>query len=900
MSNPERPDPDVLLARVQAEDSAARRGKLKVFIGAAAGVGKTYAMLEEAHLRQADGMDVVIGYIEPHGRADTERLMAGFEAIPTRTVDYRGARLREFDLDAALTRKPQLILLDELAHTNAEGSRHPKRWQDALELLDVGIDVYTTVNIQHIESLNDLVAQITGVIVRETVPDSVIEQADLIELIDLTPEELIERLKEGKIYQPQQVDQALRGFFRRGNLSALRELALRKTAERVDAQMQAYQREKAISDVWPAAERILVCVPAGPLAMQLVRAAKRLANGLRAEWIVCYVESTDRAGMTDAKREHLTRATKLAEDLGAHSVTLSGHDVVEEILNYARRRNVSKIVVGKPEKPRWRELLFGSTVDALVRRSGVIDVYVIHGEHDDTEPRPTARFFSSPERSPTSAYVWSFLVVAACTAACAAFYLAFPDFDLANLIMFYLLGVVLVAVRFGRGPSVLASVLSVATFDFLFVPPRGTFAVSDVRYFLTFAIMLVTALVISNLTVRIRQQVVSARQRERRTQELYDMSRELAGTRGVIELAQCAMRHVSDVFDSKVALFLPGADGQLLTEEELAQSSDLRLRDIRFRPDERERSVAVWTFRHSEVAGLGTKTLASSKALYIPLNASGGTVGVLGLLPVDSHQFESLEQIHTLETFANQTALALERAKLADQAEQARVRIETEQLRNTLLSSISHDLRTPLATITGAASALLDGDALIDADSRRDLAQSIYEESERLNLLVRNLLDMTRLESGAMQVNKEPQALEEVVGYALDRMNTPLAGRELHLAVPPDLPLIPLDGVLISQVFINLLENAAKYTPPGSPIDISAVRDNGGVMVEVADRGPGLPAGEEARIFDKFHRAANGASGAGLGLAICRAIVEAHGGRMWAENRVGGGASFRFTLPDRA
>lgn len=903
MTGDPRPNPEKLLARAQVEEARARRGKFKIFIGAAAGVGKTYAMLEEARLRKADGVAVVIGYIEPHGRKDTERLLEGFEAVPTRTLDYRGAKLREFDLDAALARKPQLILLDELAHTNAEGSRHPKRWQDALELLDAGIDVYTTVNVQHVESLNDLVAQITGVIVRETVPDSVIEQADLIELIDLTPEELIQRLKEGKIYQPQQVDQALSGFFRRGNLTALRELALRKTAERVDAQMQAYQREKAIADVWPAAERILVCIPPSLLAQQLVRAAKRMATGLRAEWIVSHVEPSDRANLSVAQREYVTRALQLAEELGAQTVSLSGHDIVDEILNYARRRNISKIVVGKPAKPRWRELLFGSTVDALVRRSGVIDVYVIHGEHNDTESKPVASFFASPERSPASAYAWSIATVVVCTIISEALHLAFPGFDLANLIMFYLLGVVVVAIRFGRGPSVLASVLSVAAFDFLFVPPQGTFAVADVRYFLTFGIMLATALIISNLTVRIRLQAVAARERERRTQELYDMSRELTSTRGIDNLAQSAARHVNEVFDSKVAVLLPDGSGLLRTEEELAQSSDRRMKDVRFQLEERERGAAQWAYDHREAAGLGTKTLASSKALYVPLVASRGTVGVLGVLPDDPRQFQTPEQFHLLETFANQTALAIERAKLAEEAEGARLRVETEQLRNTLLSSVSHDLRTPLTAITGAASTLVEAEARLNAGDRRELAQSIYDESERLNNLVRNLLDMTRLESGTMQVNKEAQPLEEVIGYVLDRMERQLHGRDMRVHLPSDLPLIPLDSVLISQVFINLLENAAKYTPTGTPIDVSAWHDQaqGMVQVEVADRGPGLPPGDEARIFEKFQRAPQGANGpstgAGLGLAICRAIVEAHGGRIWAGNRDGGGAAFRFTLP---
>jgi two-component system sensor histidine kinase KdpD len=906
MSDFERPDPDALLARAQADERGQTRGKLKIFFGASAGVGKTYAMLESARIQKAAGVDVVVGYVEPHGRKETEALLEGLEILPARTLEYRNIKLREFDLDAALARKPTLILVDELAHTNAEGSRHAKRWQDVEELLDAGINVYTTVNVQHLESQNDIVAQITGEIQRETIPDSVFEQADEVELIDLTVDELMQRLREGKVYRPQQAAIATEKFFRKGNLTALREMALRRTAERVDAQMQAYQRERAIADVWPAAERILVCIGPSALAQRLVRAAKRMATGLRAEWIVAFVESPDSAQLSPAKREQVTRALRLAEDLGAQTATLSGHNIADEVLNYARRHNISKIVVGKPEKPRWRELLFGSTVDTLVRRSGVIDVYVIHGEHDDTEPRTSASFFTSPERSPASAYAWSTGIIAACTVACFFLYEAFPDFDLANLIMFYLLGVVLVAVRFGRGPSVLASVLSVATFDFLFVPPRGTFAVSDVRYVLTFAIMLVTALLISNLTVRIRQQAESARQRERRTQELYDMSRELASTRGIIDLAQSAMRHIGQVFESKVTMLLPDRDGALRSEEELAQSSDIRLRDVRFAADERDRGVARWAHDHAEAAGLGTKTLASSRALYLPLAASRGTVGVLGVLPANPQQFQSPEQFRLLETFANQIALAIERAKLAEETEQAHVRIETEQLRNTLLSSVSHDLRTPLAAITGAASTMLEANAQLDAAAKHELTQSIYDEAERLNTLVRNLLDMTRLESGAMQVNKEAQPLEEVIGYVLDRMEKQLHGRDVTVNVPSHLPLIPLDSVLISQVFINLLENATKYTPAGTPIAVSAVHDeqDRAVQVEVADRGPGLPPGEEARIFDKFHRltdGANGASsasaGAGLGLAICRAIIEAHGGRIWAGNREGGGAAFKFTLP---
>jgi two-component system sensor histidine kinase KdpD len=654
--------------------------------------------------------------------------------------------------------------------------------------------------------------------------------------------------------------------------------------------------------VWPAAERILVCIGPSALAQRLVRAAKRMATGLRADWIVVFVEPPESGQLNPAKREQVTRALRLAEDLGAQTATLSGHNIADEVLNYARRHNISKIVVGKPEKPRWRELLFGSTVDALVRKSGVIDVYVIHGEHDDTEPKGPPITIAPTSRWPN--YAWAVGIYSVCTAA--ALVIDSLQFSEANVVMTFLLGVLVAAFRCGRGPAFLTAILSVVTFNFLFVEPRGTLAVSDTRYLITFAVMATVGLTVGTLVARSRRQTEQARQRERRTQELYELSRELASTRGITDLAQSAMRHISQVFDSKVTMLLPDRDGALRSEEELAQSSDIRLRDVRFAADERDRGVARWAYDHAEAAGLGTKTLASSRALYLPLTASRGTVGVLGVLPANAQQFQSPEQLRLLETFANQIALAIERAKLAEETEQAHVRIETEQLRNTLLSSVSHDLRTPLAAITGAASTMLETDAHLDAAVKHELTQSIYNEAERLNTLVRNLLDMTRLESGAMQVNKEAQLLEEVIGYVLDRMDKQLHGRDVTVNVPAHLPLIPLDSVLISQVFINLLENATKYTPAGTPIAVLAVhveRDRA-VQIEVADRGPGLPPGEEARIFDKFHRltdgtngASNASAGAGLGLAICRAIIEAHGGRIWAENRQGGGASFKFTLP---
>ena len=889
-----RPDPDILLARVQEEETHQARGKLKIFFGATAGVGKTYAMLEAAHTRSKEGVDVVVGWVDTHGRAETEALLAGLEVLPRRSVAYRGTTLGAFDLDAALARRPALILVDELAHTNAPGARHPKRWQDVEELLDAGIDVYTTVNVQHLESLNDVVAQITGVLVRETVPDSILDQADEVELIDLPPDELLQRLREGKVYVSEQAKRALDHFFSKGNLIALRELALRRTADRVDAQMQVYRSTHAITETWPTTERILVCVSPSPLSARLVRATRRMAARLRAEWLAVYVETPAYLQLPEADRDRVVHTLRLAEQLGAETVTLSGENVSEELLNYARTRNVSKIVVGKPRRPRWKEIVLGSVVDELARNTDDIDVYVISGEHDDSRP-PSLRL---PERpSNGSAYGWALAVVMVCTA---LDWLLFPAFEKANLVMVYLLGVTVVAMRGERLAALLASVLSVAAFDFFFVFPRFSFAITDLEYLVTFAVMLLVALVISTLTVRLRQQAEAARHRERRTAALYALSRELASTRDIDGLLQAAARHLHEVFGSQVSLLLPDATGHLRQWDAGAEGQSHGLgSQVLFALDTKEHAVAQWVYEHRQMAGLGTATLPSAEALYIPLLGTRGAVGVLGVRPASPRRLLAPEQIHLLETFASQTALGIERATLAGEAQQAQVQVATERLRNSLLSTVSHDLRTPLTAIAGAASGLLEENAPLDTSTRHELCQTIAEEAHRLNRLVNNLLDMTRLEAGAIQVHKEWQPLEEVVGAALTRLEAQLHDRPLTTHFPADLLLVPLDSVLIEQVLLNLLDNAVKYTPPGSPIALTAWATEDAVTVEVADRGPGLPPGEEQRIFDKFYRVPRPPmpSGTGLGLTICRGMVEAHGGQMWAENRPGGGTVVRFTLP---
>ncbi|MCL4395390.1 MAG: sensor histidine kinase KdpD [Chloroflexi bacterium] len=871
-----RRNPDKLLARVKLEESRQRRGKLKIFFGAAAGVGKTYAMLDAARQQKAGGMDVAVGVVETHSRSETQALLAGLEILPPKLVDYRGTTLREFDLDLALARHPQLVLLDELAHSNAAGSRHSKRWQDAEELLAAGIHVYATLNVQHLESLNDVVAQITGVVVRETVLDSVLENADDVQLVDLSPDDLLERLKEGKVYVPQMAEEARRNFFRRGNLIALRELALRRTAERVDDEVQAYMRKWDIDDTWPVAERILVSIGPSPLSSRLLRSGKRMASALNAEWFAVYVETPEHAHLSQDDRDRIARTLRLAEQLGAETVNLSGNRTSDELLAFARSRNVTKIIVGKPSRPRWSQVLLGSVVDELVRGSGNIDVYVITGEREEPRPRMAGRLDRSIN---WPGYAWAVGVIALCTVVDATIV---PTFSLTNLVMIYLVGVIFIASRYGMGPSVLASVLSVLAFDFNFVPPFYTFAVSDTQYVVTFGVMLAVAIIISTLTVRIRQQADSAWERERRTAALYSMSRELASTSSTSRLVDVAAKHIGEVMESRVTILLPDAYKQLTPID-----SPVPL-------DASECAVSEWAYTHNQPAGLGTDTLPGSKAIYLPLAAARGTVGVLGVQPANASLVASPEQLHLLETFANQTALAIERVNLADESQRAKVEVETERTRNALLSSISHDLRTPLAAITGAATSLVDD----TTGECREMAQTIAEEAERLNRLIRNLLDMTRLEAGAVMIHKGWHALEEVIGAVLTRMDESLQEHPVTTSIPADLPLVPLDSVLIEQVLVNLFENAIKYTPAGSPIDISANVTADHVQIVVADHGPGIPPGDEERVFDKFYRArSQGVGGVGLGLTVCRGIVQAHGGKIGVRNLPSGGASFEFALP---
>jgi two-component system sensor histidine kinase KdpD len=879
----ERANPDELLRRLADQEKERRRGKLTIFFGAAPGVGKTYAMLEVARAVQAEEKrDLVVGVVETHGRLETAALLVGLEVLPRRKISYRGVDVEEFDLDAALRRHPALMLMDELAHTNAEGSRHPKRWQDVEELLDAGIDVFATMNVQHVESLNDVVAQITGAIVRETVPDSVLERAHEIKLVDLPPDELLERLRDGKVYVSTQAQHALENFFRKGNLIALRELALRQTAERVDAQMLAYRKAQGIEQTWAASEQILVAVSPSPYSVPLVRAARRMAAALHAHWYAVYVEPRMRRPITKLDEARLSQNLRLAERLGAEVVTLTGDGASDELLRFSKERNITKIIVGKPVVARLRDRFRASLVDQLVRHSGDIDVYVTAGDPGEDERLPV-----KPVRRPLQAPSYAAAAAVSLIATVVA-WLLFGRAQLPDVVMTYLLGIMLVSMRYGLAPSLFATLLSVAALDFVFVPPFFTFAVADFSHTVTFIVMFLVAVVISGLTERVKNQAAAARQREQRTAALYELSRELTSAQSGRRVIEVGAAELEKVFNSKVAVFTPDRDGRLRCAQ---ASAGLDL------ASERDASISQWVWQHQKEAGLGTSTLPSSEALYVPLLASGGIVGVLGLIPTPRDRFDSIEQRRQLDAFTGQLALAMERALLAEQTESARREVEAEQLRNSLLSSVSHDLRTPLAVITGAASTLLQRAPRVDEATAQDLTSTILEESERLNRLIRNLLDMTRLESGAVNVNKEWLALEEVVGAALARMEQRLDGRDVKVSIPKDLPLVPFDMVLIEQVLINLLENAAKYSK--GLVELSANASACEVVVELADRGPGIPEGQESRVFEKFQRAGREGSpgGVGLGLTICRAILAAHGGRIWAQNRAGGGAAFRFALP---
>jgi two-component system sensor histidine kinase KdpD len=952
-TDPYHPDPDPQLVRTQHDeeprplresgpDSDSRRGRLKIFLGYAAGVGKTYAMLEAARQRQIEGLDVVIGYVETHTRAETDALADGLEVVSRKSIEVHGIELAEMDVDAVLARHPRLVLVDELAHTNAPGSRHPKRYQDVDELLSAGIDVYTTLNIQHLASLTDVVAQITGTIVHETVPDSVIDAAAEIELIDLPPDELLQRLHDGKVYIPEQAARALDEFFRKGNLTALREMTMRRAAERVDGQMRAYMQTRAIPGPWQAAERLLVCINANTLGERLVRATRRLADELKAEWFAVYVETPEYENISQANRDQVARSLHLAEELGARikilSMSPTAPTIAATIHQYAHKHNVTKIVVGKPHRSAWLDwlrhspgsgtgrhspgsgtgryspgsgtgrhssglevggnpgfsIVRGSIVEQLIRQSENIDIHVI-ASTEAGKQLPSDEVSWQPHR-PLRRYLGSLALVAL---AAGVSEIIGHEISPTNLVMVYLLAVIVSAVYFGRGPAILASFLSVIVFDFFFVPPFMTLAVSNTEYLLTFAGLFSVGWVISYMTARAREQAESARRREADTATLYALSRDLAAADGIESVLQAIQTHIEQAFGREVIMYL--ADGGELLQISVP-STDSSPGDANTVPvlerGETEIAVALWAFKNGESAGRGTNTLPSARFRYMPLKTAQRTVGVLGVSPQDSQATLTPDQRRLFEALASQAAQAIERVQLAEQARQVKLLQAAEKLQNALLNSISHDLRTPLVSITGALSTLEQDDQL-DQAARQSLVETAREEADRLNRLVGNLLDMTRLESGALRVKRDACDIQDLVGAALGQMETRLAERQIKVAVATGIPLVPLDFVLIVHVLINLLDNALKYSPEKSPLEIQASLQDHEVQIAVLDNGIGVPADDLDRIFDKFYRVQRPeyVTGTGLGLAICKGIIEAHGGRIWASNRDGGGTIFTLALP---
>ena len=883
----QRPDPDKLISRLKELETRATRGKLKIFFGASAGVGKTYAMLSAARQQLQLRPDTVIGVVETHGRKETEALVEGLERLPLKEVAYRDKVLKEFDIDGALARKPALILMDELAHSNVQGSRHPKRWQDVEELLSSGIDVYSTVNVQHLETLNDIVGGITGIRVWETVPDHVFDSADEVVLVDLPPDELLQRLKDGKVYLAHQAERAIQHFFRKGNLIALRELALRRTADRVDSQMIQYQRDKSVAPVWQTRESFLACIGPGDGGDRIIRNVARLASKLDVPWHVIYVETPKLRHLADNRRLSILKNLRMAQESGAETGSLSGSDAVETVIQYARDHNLAKVVVGRDHARAlwpWQQS-FATRIGKMAPDLDVIEIAREEGPTEHHHPDPTDDSLLDLLKAPWQSFAMSAIFCAIATLISLPL---FNLFDLPNIAMMFLLAVVLSAVRYGLGPAVVASFLNVAAFDFFFVPPRFSFAVSDVQYLLTFAVMLVVGLITAKLTSGLKFQARVSSRREQRVRALYEMSRDLSGALMPEQIAEISQRFALASFGARTAIFLADDDNHLGNPIDIPGG----VTDI-------DSGICQWAFDHGVEAGNGTDTLPGSPLLYIPLRAPMRTRGVLVLEPNHPRRLMAPEQRRLLDTFARLIAISLERIHYVTVAQTTTVQMESERLRNSLLSAISHDLRTPLSALVGLTDSLFLANPL-PTEQQAEIASSMRDEVLRMNSQVNNLLDMARLQAGAVKLNRQWQPLEEVVGSALKVMGSTLGNHSVSVRLPEDLPLLEFDAVLMERVLANLLDNAAKYTPTGSSIEIGAAADSGDtIAIWVEDNGPGLPAGREEEIFKKFERGQKESAtpGVGLGLAICRAIVEAHGGTIHAENREGGGARFIFNLP---
>jgi two-component system sensor histidine kinase KdpD len=885
-----RPSPDALLEAARREEQ--QLAKLRIFVGAAPGVGKTYEMLQQARARKKDGYDVVVGVVETHGRKETEVLLEDLEVIPRRRIEYRGQRLEEMDLDALIARRPQIVLVDELAHTNAPGSRHPKRYLDVEELLSHGINVYSTVNIQHIESLNDVVAQITHVRVRETVPDAIFDRADAVELVDLTPDDLIQRLKEGKVYVPKQAERALEHFFSPANLTALRELALRRTAERVDEQLLTEMQAHAIPGPWAAGERILVCVSEDPRAAGLVRYAKRLADRLHGPLSALYVEGRRSLQLTEEQRDRIADTLRLAESLGGEAVTIPSSDrsIADDVIGYARDNNVTQIVIGKSTRSRWFEILHGSVVHDLVRRSGNISVHVIAGDQITGEPIPkkTVRTADHVEPFNLRPYVFALaIVVAALVIGEAIWRWVGPE----NIDLVFLTAIVTVAVRFGLWPSLVASIASSLCYNFFFMEPLYTFTVTDPANVTAFIFFIIVAIIVSNVAARARSQAVAALGRARSTELLYAFSRKLAGVGTLDDVLWATAYQTALMLKVRVVLLLP-EDGSIAVKTGYPPEDTLDPADL---------AAATWAWENNRSAGRGSETLPGAKRLFLPMRTGRGAIGILGIDSDKPGPLLTPDQRRLLDALMDQAALAIERVRLVEDLERAKRTAETDRLRSALLTSISHDLKTPLAAVLGAAGTLRSMPQALSEAQKADLLTTVIDESERLNRFIANLLDMTKLESGAVMPNIALHDLGEIVGSALERTSKILAQHRVEVELAKDLPMVKIDPVLFEQVLFNLLDNAAKYAPAGTTVRIQSWRDRESVGLQVLDEGDGILPEELEQIFDKFYRARKVdrvRAGTGLGLAISRGFVEAMEGTIWAGNRTDrSGAVFTIKLP---
>ncbi|WP_088347607.1 MULTISPECIES: sensor histidine kinase KdpD [Rhodomicrobium] len=880
----DRPTPEALLEEVNRE----RRGKLKIFLGAFPGVGKTYAMLQAAQVHLTDGLDVVVGVVETHGRVETEALLRGLEIVPRQQIHYRTRYFGEMDVEAVIKRKPRIALVDELAHTNIPGSRHEKRYQDVEDLLAAGIDVYTTLNIQHIESLNDVVARISRIQVRETLPDKVLELASEIELIDLPPDDLIQRLRQGKVYMPEQAGRAITHFFSKGNLTALRELAMRIAAERVDAQMVNYMRAHAIPGPWPAQDRLLVCLNESPVAKRLVRTARRMAERQRIPWIALYVRTPQYESLSEAAKDRIADTMRLAERLEGEVVTIHAESrIAGEIIAYALKRNVTRLLVGRPRPRRWTGWLRETVAQELLRKATQFELTIVSPEEDKTRRDVISGGFMVA-LGEWNGYALATAVVA--MAATLAYGVSFV-LPLPNVSLIFMTAVIFIAIYFGRGPSIFASILSFFAYNIFFSKPYYNFSGFRRDDLLTIVFFLLVSVVVGNLAARLKFQIQAMRVSAQRTANLYEFSRKIAAAAALEDVLWAAVHHVASTLQSSSLVLLPQKDGRLQIAAGYPPEDQLALKDW---------GAAEWAWEHASPAGWKSETLPAADWLFLPMRTRRGMVGLLGVSFKDRQRPLAPDQWRLLEALVDQVAVAVERTNLASDIEEARLLTETEQLRSALLSSVSHDLRTPLVSILGSATTLTTVENLTEA-GRRELAQTILDESERLNRFVQNLLDMTRLGYGALQPKREWCDMREIAGRALKQFAKQLEKREVIFDIPPTLPLVHIDPVLMEQVLANVIDNALKYTGEGGRVAVQALKKDSDLVVRISDNGLGIPPEARNAVFDIFYRVRakdSQIAGTGLGLSICRGIVEAHGGRIVAKDGPKNkGTTIEITLP---